>query len=452
MDPITISALIGGGASLLGTGASLFGASKQADAQQGIANQQMALAQRQMEMQLLANLRAQSLQQEQLDYQRGFGERSYNDQQRLNERAHTESTQSAREALARAERDRQYAVQQNELQNANAKKQYEDSLLASHTGRTDSSGNRVYYDAATNSWKTDVAPAIKALMDASQKQDLEAMVKGGYRREQGQEANFKRRLDAGGEADRLLKEYEREIGAPTLEGIQGRDTVAGVTRAGAGRDMLTEAMARQLIRQGGTNPGADATLRSIDNTGGNNVKVAIADAAANAPEKYRAAKSDWRANILNARAPLAQEAGNITDAPFASAQTTTSADAINNQTRANPNATYGGAGGGVAYANNEGSAGYQALLKAASAGGNVGATPQISIPGYNPGFSGFDAAFKAIGNQPTQQAPWGSAIGAIGDNIQALFRRFSSSGANQAFDNYSYNRGRDPSYNGGGGF
>lgn len=440
MDPITLSALIGGGGALLSTGASLFGASQQASAQQGIANQQAALAQRQMEMQLLMQLRGQSLQQEQLDYQRGFGERSYNDQQRLNERAHTESVQSAREAIARAERDRQYAIQQNEIQNATAKQQYADSLAASRSGRIDSAGNKVYYDAATNTWKTDVAPGIKALMDASQRQDLEAMVKGGYRREQGQEANFKRRLDAGGEADSLLKEYERGIGAPSLEAIQGRDTVAGVTRAGAGRDMLTEALSRSLIRSGGSNAATDATMRSIDNAGSNNVRVAIADAAANAPEKYRAAKTGWRADLLNARAPLAQEAGNITDAPFASAQTTTSADSYSPSGRANPNTTYGGGSGAVAYANNEGSTGYQALLKAANAGSQVGQTPQISIPGYSQSYGGYDNMFKAIGNQPTQQSPWGSAIGAATDNIQALLRRFGSSnsgGIDQEIANWS---------------
>ena len=427
MDPITLSALIGGGASLLSTGASLFGASQQSGAQQGIANQQMAAAQRQMEMQLLMNLRAESLQREQLNYQRGFGERAYGDQQRLNDRSYRDSTTAAREALARAERDRIYAIAQNEEQNRFAKEQYGDALKASRSGRIDSSGNRVYYDEATNTWKTDVAPGIRALMDASQKIDLEAMVKGGYRREQGQQANFKRRLDAGGAADSLLREYEDEIGAPTLEGIQSRDTVAGVTRAGAGRDSLIEAMARRAIRAGGGDAQSDAARSSIDAAGGDNIRVAIADAVANAPEKYRAAKTGWRADILNARSPLAAEAGNITDAPFASAQTTTGADSFANSNRVSPTVNYGGGAGGVAYANNNASTGYQALLKAAGAGSSVGAIPQISIPGYNPGMSGYDSYFKAIGNQPTAQAPWGSAITALESNIQALLRRFGSS-------------------------
>lgn len=435
MDPITLSALIGAGGSLLSTGASMFGASQQRDQQQGIANQQMQLAQRQMEMQMLANLRASSLQQQQLDYQRNFGERSYTDQQRLNERSYSDSQSAARQALANAERDRQYAIQQNTLQNEQAKKQYADSVTASHTGRTDSAGNTVYYDAATNSWKTQVAPMVKALMDTSQKQDLEAMVKGGYRREQGQEANFKRRLDAGGEADSLLKQYEKGIGAPDLAAIQGRDTIAGVTRAGAGRDMLTEALARSLVRSGGSNAATEATLRSIDNATGNSARVAIADAAASAPDKYMAQKSQWRADLLNARAPLAAEAGNITDAPFASAQTTTGADSFSNNGRPNPNTTYGGGAGAVAYANNEGSTGYQSLLRAASAGGSVGQTPQISIPGYSPNYStGYDSLFKAYGNQPTQQSPWGSAIGATTDNIQALLRRLGGGGSNRGID------------------
>lgn len=447
MDPITLSALIGAGGSLLSTGASLFSSGQQRDQQQGIANQQIALAQRQMEMQMLANLRASSLQQQQLDYQRTTGERGYNDQQRLNERSHSESTQAAREALARAERDRQYAVSQNELQNQRAQQQYEDAVTASHAGRTDSSGNRVYYDAATNSWKTEVAPNIKALMDASQKIDLESMVKGGYRREQGQEANFKRRLDAGGEADRLLKEYERGIGAPDLAAIQGRDTVAGVTRAGAGRDMLTEALARSLVRSGGSNAATDATMRSIDNAAGNNVRVAIADAAASAPDKYQAAKTGWRADLLNARSPLAAEAGNITDAPFASAQTSTNMDSFVNNSKASPTINYGGGASGVSYAGQEGSAGYQALLKAAGSGGTVGAIPQISVPGYSPNYStGYDSLFKAIGSQPTQQSPWGSAIGATTDNIQALLRRFSGSNqtpwSEDSKNDYAYNSWR----------
>lgn len=427
MDPITLSALIGFGGSALSTGASLFGAGQQSSAQQHNANQQMALAQRQLEAMLLQNYRADALQREQLDYQRTYGERAYNDQSRYNERAYRDAQTAAREALVRSERDRGYFINQNELLNEFARTQYDDSVKASRSGRIDSAGNRVYYDEATNTWKTEVSPAIKALMDASQKIDLDAMVKGAYRRERGQEDNFKRRLDVGGTADSLLKEYEYGVGAPTLEGIQGRDTVAGVTRAGAGRDSIVEALARQLVRSGGGSAQSDAVMRNIDEAANGNVRVAIADAAAAAPEKYRGAKASWRADILNARAPLAAEAGNITDAPFASAQTTTSADSYAPSGKINANATYGSGAGGVSYAGNQSSAGYQALLKAAGMGNTVGPTPNISIPGYSPNYGGYDSLYKAFGNQPTTPAPWGSAIGAMTDNIQALVRRLGSS-------------------------
>ena len=442
MDPATILALTGAAGSLFSTGASIFGANNAANAQQGIAAQQAAMAQRQLEVSMLMNFMQMNRQDAQLAYQRQFGERAYNenqqrsdraygDQQRYNERAYSDSRTAAMEAIARAERDRTYAINNNEELNRFARKQYDDSVTASHTGRTDSAGNTVSYDPVTNSWKTQVNPAIKALMDATTRIEHDAAVKGSYRREQGQEENFKRRGKVGNVANTMLDEYTHGVGAPSYEGMQGADTIARVTRAGAGRDSLTSAVARDLVRRGGSSAAGDLALRGIDTAANNNVRVAIADAQNDAPENWRKAYSSWASDLLNRRSPLAAEASNITDAPFASAQTTTSADGIGNNNRANPNATYGAGAGGVAYAGNQGAAAYKSLVdasRAMSTGGyNPTSAPNLSVPGYSAyGLdSGYNNLFKAVGGQPTQQAPWGSAIGAVTSNIQELIRAFS---------------------------
>jgi hypothetical protein len=229
-------------------------------------------------------------------------------------------------------------------------------------GRTDAAGNRVYFNG--KDWVTEPTAATKSIIDASQANEREQQVKGGTRRELGQENNFASRGNAANEAASVLRLLRDRVGAPTEEGVRSRGAVAAATEAGSNRDSLVDAVARNTIRSGAnTNGTIGNTLNNIESGAADNLRTALAKNDVTAPEQYRVANEGWQTGTANKFNPLNAVGSNITDAPFAPTQVGAPIDASLNQA-----ATYGAATSGKNATN----------LNAASA--LINGVPQTPMP------------------------------------------------------------------------
>lgn len=298
----------------------------------------------------------------------------------------------------------QQSNQQAALQQAQLNYQLQQRQLAlqqtmSQAGRTDAAGNRVYFNG--KDWVTDPTAATKGIISASELNQRENEVKGGTRNQIGQENNFTNRGNVGNMADAVLREFQSGAGAPTREGVKGRNAVAAATNAGANRDNLTEAVSRQLIRNGGGGGLAgEAALRSIDTGAAKNLRTALANNDANADEAYRGQKEGYDTGIENKWNPLNAVRTNLTDAPTTPTQVGAPIDAM---------------------LQNAGNYGEATIGKTSAA--------------LNPASAGVQGAYGNI--SPT---PYGSAFGALTDTVSSFLKRMnngSSGGVSPALQSYS---------------
>ena len=268
-------------------------------------------------------------------------------------------------------------------------------------GRTDAAGNRVYFNG--RDWVSAPTEATKGIISASQANEREQQVKGGTRRELGQQNNFEARGQAGNEADAALRLMRDRVGAPTLEGTRGRNAVAAATEVGSNRDTLVDAVSRNLIRSGGSTNVGERAIDSIGEASGRNLRTVLAKNDTSAPELNRVATEGWNTGMQNRFNPMHAVRSNLTDAPFAPTQVGAPIDASLNQA-----ATYGSATSGK---------GAGALNQAGAIQAGINQTPM----------------------------PWGSAATALTKSVVEYMR--SRNGSNSVHgDNTDSN---DPSYNSG---
>lgn len=242
-------------------------------------------------------------------------------------------------------------------------------------GRTDAAGNRVYFNG--KDWVSAPTEATKGIISASQANEREQQVKGGTRRELGQQNNFESRGQAGNEADAVLRLMRDRVGAPTLEGTRGRNAVAAATEVGSNRDSLVDAVSRNIIRSGGSNNAGGRAIDAIGEQSGRNLRTALAKNDATAPELNRVATEGWNTGMQNRFTPMQATRTNLTDAPFSPTQAAAPIDAQLGQA-----ATYGAATSGRG-----------------AAGMNQSAALQMGAP--------------------QTPMPWGSAFGALTDSVKA---------------------------------
>ncbi len=225
-------------------------------------------------------------------------------------------------------------------------------------------------------------------------------MKGGTRRELGQENNFESRGQAGNEADAVLRLLRDRVGAPTLEGTKGRNAVAGATEVGSNRDSLVDAVSRNIIRSGGSNNAGGRAVDAIDQQSGRNLRTVLAKNDATAPELTRVATEGWNTGMHNRFNPMQAVRSNITDAPFAPTQVGAPIDASLDRA---------------------------ATTGAATFGRNAGTVNQ--------------AGAMQIGVNQTPM-PWGSAFGALTDAVKAYAGTRNRAGDNKDPNDPSYNSGR----------
>lgn len=208
--------------------------------------------------------------------------------------------------------------------------------------RTDALGNEVYWDGT--GWQTKTTPGTLGVLLASQANEREKQTAGGIRSELGQEANFTNRGNAGALAASTLRKFASNDGAPTLAGIQGRNTVADATAAGNARSTLADTVARNLIRSGGNPAIATRALDAVNTQGANNLRTVIARNAASAPGDYLNQDQAYNADQLNKYTPLTGVASNISDTAVQPTSAEAPLDASLNQASTYGSATYGRGG------------------------------------------------------------------------------------------------------------
>lgn len=249
-------------------------------------------------------------------------------------------------------------------------------------GRTDAAGNRVYFNG--KDWVTEPTKATKAIIDASQANEREQQVSGGTRREFGQQQNFASRGDAGNQADAYSRMLRDRVGAPTREGMEGRNAIAAATKIGSNNDSLVDAIARNQIRSGSGPNSGDHAIDSLGAASGRDLRTVLAENAAAAPELHRVASEGWHTGMQNRYNPMQAVRSNITDAPFAPTQVGAPIDAALNQA-----ATYGAATSGR-------------------------------------GATGLNAAQGYVSASPQTPMPWGTAFHTLSEGIQAYMKNNKS--------------------------
>lgn len=241
----------------------------------------------------------------------------------------------------------QLAQAQANYQLQKESQQFQEKLATG--SRTDALGNKVYWDGT--GWKTETTPGTLGVLLASQANEREKQTAGGIRSELGQENNFARRGNAGVAADAALRSYVNNAGRPSLEGIQGRDIVAGATAAGGARSALTDAVARNVLRSGGNPVTATNALNAVNTEGKNNLVSAIANAKRDAPGEALNQGQAYDAANLNKITPLSSIAGNISDTAVSPTAAGAPIDAMLGQAATYGAATYGRGGAATDAAN-----------------------------------------------------------------------------------------------------
>ena len=117
-----------------------------------------------------------------------------------------------------------------------------------------------------------------------------------------------RRFEAGGEAERLMRELRNRYGAPTKEGVSGANAVAGVTAATEPADLIKSGAAAAQLRTGGNASGLARGSEALDRSTAQGVRTALARNDATSSPAFEEAFNNWRNNRLSAYKAYSGEA------------------------------------------------------------------------------------------------------------------------------------------------
>lgn len=202
----------------------------------------------------------------------------------------------------------QLAIQNYMLQKQQADRQYE----LSTAGQTDARGNQLQYIPGRG-WVTTLTPQSQSIVSAS-----DALQQAGQRRAltTGQEdvsRNFKRRLMEGDAADPLLRQLMSGYGAPTREGVGGRNLVSNVTKTSENADALRNAYSSAALRTGQGSVPLALNMQQLDKGGTAGIRSAIAESGAQTDPLFQAQMQQYQQGKLNPYNMLASRASNSSD-------------------------------------------------------------------------------------------------------------------------------------------
>jgi hypothetical protein len=181
-------------------------------------------------------------------------------------------------------------------------------------GQEDVYGNRVIFDPTSNTWVTATSPQGQALInrsDAIQRaNDVRALTQG----QTEQDIGYQRRLDQGAAASPLLTQFARGYGAPTREGVVGRQAVAAATGSGEAADLARSGITAAALRSNGAIPNLQYSLSGLDRGAATGLRSALAQ---DYSPVYEEMKANYNSNRLNPYGTLASSASNASNIPFA---------------------------------------------------------------------------------------------------------------------------------------
>lgn len=301
----------------------------------------------------------------------------------------------------------QMAMQDYMLRKQQMERQYE---LAT-AGQQDARGNRVRY-VPGRGWVTDLTPQSQSMLNRSDAVQNQGYVESLGRGAEERRGAFNRRLTEGSAASPLLDAMRFGYGAPSREGVSGANKIAQVTGASEGADQVRSGYAGAALRTGSGSAPLRTTVANIDRGATQGIRSALAKGDADAGPLYTQMLDQFNQSKLNPYNLLASRASNVENMPF------------------NPEGISGGLDA-------------MSLSRGKSAGDTFAKGAA--------GFSG--AANPVIAAMIAQRQPnYDTFVGGLTDNLKNLFRGSNFGSASNAMSDFLYNRNRDPSYRGGGGF
>ena len=217
----------------------------------------------------------------------------------------------------------QMAMQDYMLRKQALQQQYE---LAT-AGQQDARGNRTRY-VPGRGWVTDLTPESRSMLNRSDAVQNQGYVESLTRGRDERSAAYKRRLDEGSAASPLLDAMRYNYGAPTREGVAGKNTIANVTGASEGADQARSGYNAAALRTGSGSVPLQNTIAGIDRGATQGIRSAIAKGRADADPLYEQMYGQWQQGKLNPYNMLASRASNVENMPFAPEQLSSGLDAI----------------------------------------------------------------------------------------------------------------------------
>lgn len=204
----------------------------------------------------------------------------------------------------------QMAMQNYLLQKRMADQQYE----LSTAGKTDARGNKTRY-VPGQGWVVDVTPTTRSLINESDAlqgvQQRKALTTG----QDDSSRNFNRRLQEGQAASPLLDQLMYKYGAPTKEGVVGRQKIADVTQASETGDLTKGGYASAALRTGLGNNNLGSTIASADKGTTAGIRTALAKADNSANPMFDEMMAKWRGGISDPYNQLASRASAVDGQP-----------------------------------------------------------------------------------------------------------------------------------------
>ena len=151
-----------------------------------------------------------------------------------------------------------------ENQRANQLQQWyaQQAQRQAQAGQETATGSRVYYDPATNTWKTELSPMDQQLQDAEQQAMLQRLGPDEWRRARGQEQAYQRGLEADSVARALLGEIQ-DPQRITADQIYGDQLVRNYGNYNQGMDDILDAVVKGSLATGQGSNAGDITAKAM---------------------------------------------------------------------------------------------------------------------------------------------------------------------------------------------
>lgn len=225
--------------------------------------------------------------------------------------------------LNNARQQQQLAAAQNDLSFRNfyaQQRMAQQQLEMAQAGSTDARGNRTEY-VPGRGWVTTPTAQTRALMQASDAEELARLTQDAPRSRIRRQNTFGRQLNEGAQADAVMSGMGE--GAQSQDELRSAMIASGVARATSGADDLRRRIGLQNLRQG---TGAERAIAALGRNARADTRTAIADARLNAPSEFVARRNGRIGGTINNYNVLASRATAPDDVPF---QPTESGESLN---------------------------------------------------------------------------------------------------------------------------